>query len=211
LAQLKVGAVSHTAEWAETERHTRDKAEHERLVGEDAETKRRTGERAKVAQQQATRAKYVVLGLVGLAVIVIAICYFSPSGTKQETQQTQQIQPGEPPREPTAAKAPANTDATSRTLQAPTESDLPFFMTRPVTEQDLEGKSAWELEVMRNEIFARHGRQFVRKDLQRYFSAQSWYVPRFPATQFPTSLLGSVQQKNVALILSYQKAHGLGI
>jgi uncharacterized protein len=102
-------------------------------------------------------------------------------------------------------------DRSAMTPQAPTERDLPFFMSRLVTEQDLEGKSAWELDVMRNEIFARHGRQFVRENLQRYFSAQSWYVPRFTATQFPIFSLSSLQQKNVALILSYQKAHGMGI
>jgi serine/threonine-protein kinase len=38
-------------------------------------------------------------------------------------------------------------------------------MTRTVTENDLQGKSDWELDVMRNEIYARYGRWFNRAEL----------------------------------------------
>ncbi len=34
-----------------------------------------------------------------------------------------------------------------------------------------------QLRRYRNEIYARHGRQFKSKDLRRYFNAQSWYRP----------------------------------
>ena len=35
-----------------------------------------------------------------------------------------------------------------------------------------------ELEIMRNEIYARHGWVFNRRDLQDYFGRQSWYQPK---------------------------------
>jgi hypothetical protein len=85
----------------------------------------------------------------------------------------------------------------------------PFFMKRAVADADLERKSAWELDVMRNEIYARHGRRFARKDLQTYFSAQPWYVPRYSISGFPASLLTAIQQNNALHIQKYQESHGL--
>ena len=41
----------------------------------------------------------------------------------------------------------------------------------------LEGKTLVELRLMRNEIYARHGKIFNSKDLREYFSKQSWYEP----------------------------------
>ena len=40
----------------------------------------------------------------------------------------------------------------------------------PLTVEDLEGKTAAELDIMRNEIYARKGYIFKRKDLKNYFS-----------------------------------------
>jgi hypothetical protein len=86
---------------------------------------------------------------------------------------------------------------------------LPFFMTRLVTDEDLEGKSKWELDVMRNEIYARHGRRFKRTDLQQYFDREPWYAPRTdPGDRFPTELLSDVQVKNVEFIRNYQHRRG---
>lgn len=81
----------------------------------------------------------------------------------------------------------------------------PFFMTRLLTANDLLGKTKWELDVMRNEIYARYGRMFLRKDLQDYFSAQSWYEPKHSPEDFPESALSNIQQKNVKFIADYQK------
>jgi hypothetical protein len=83
--------------------------------------------------------------------------------------------------------------------------DLPAFMTHPITEADLTGKSTWELDVMRNEIYARHGRRFARSDLQSYFSAQPWYRPLYAPDEFPTSLLSAAQKRNIELIQRYQQ------
>jgi hypothetical protein len=46
---------------------------------------------------------------------------------------------------------------------------------RALTEADLKGKSASDLQVMRNAIYARHGRSFKDAKLAAYFGKQSWY------------------------------------
>jgi hypothetical protein len=82
---------------------------------------------------------------------------------------------------------------------------LPDLMTRPLTEADLAGKSVQDLDLMRNEIYARHGRRFARADLQAYFDSQSWYRPLYAPDEFPTSLLSAVQKRNVDLIQRVQQ------
>ncbi|NJM09285.1 YARHG domain-containing protein [Candidatus Gracilibacteria bacterium] len=89
--------------------------------------------------------------------------------------------------------------------------ELPFFMTRPVFEADLAGKNEWELDLMRNEIYARYGRRFQRPELQAHFDQQAWYEPRYSPEEFPVSLLSSVQCRNAGFILQYQgKGSGIG-
>ena len=46
---------------------------------------------------------------------------------------------------------------------------------RLLTEADLQGLSKAQLEIARNEIFARHGRAFKRADMQSFFESRSWY------------------------------------
>lgn len=81
----------------------------------------------------------------------------------------------------------------------------PYFMKRRVTKEDLQGKGKSELVLMRNEIYARHGRGFDRKNLRDHFCAQSWYNPRYPPDNFPSEMLTEIQQDNAICMLSYQK------
>lgn len=60
-----------------------------------------------------------------------------------------------------------------------------FLSERRLIEDDLEGKSKKELEIMRNSIYARYGYKFKREDLLDYFSQYSWYNPT-------TSDMGSI-------------------
>ena len=83
--------------------------------------------------------------------------------------------------------------------------EAPFFMTEMINEDDLTGKTDWELDIMRNEIFARHGRRFNRSDLQNYFYKQPWYTPIFSPEDFPNLQLTELQRRNAAYILDYQK------
>ena len=67
--------------------------------------------------------------------------------------------------------------------------DMQFFENKAITEQMLQGLSLHELRLLRNEVYARHGRMFRAEWLQQYFFFQPWYTPMrtsktrvFPAT-----------------------------
>jgi hypothetical protein len=68
---------------------------------------------------------------------------------------------------------------------------------RPLTSADLEGRTADELRILRNEIYARHGYVFKSEELAARFKKESWYheTPAFD----PASLTG-VEKANVALL-----------
>ena len=116
---------------------------------------------------------------------------------------------GESPQPVTAVPAPPPGTSPPVTVAYTQGEDLPWFMTRPVTEDDLRGKSKWELDLMRNEIYARYGRTFARQDLQKYFASKNWYTPRYAPSQFPADrLITRVQQANIDAIQKYEQNTG---
>ncbi|MDG3087752.1 YARHG domain-containing protein [Vibrio hannami] len=70
---------------------------------------------------------------------------------------------------------------------------------RLLTKEELQGYSASELRLIRNEIFARHGYIFKSKDLSSYFSTKSWYSPNTTDVT-----LSTIETKNVKLIKSLE-------
>ena len=82
--------------------------------------------------------------------------------------------------------------------------DYGFVSTRKVTDADLDGKDGLQLDIMRNWVFARHGRRFDSPVLQNYFNKQPWYIPQYSPKDFPEKLLSSVEQQNIRYIAMYQ-------
>jgi serine/threonine protein kinase, bacterial len=80
---------------------------------------------------------------------------------------------------------------------------------RRVTEADLVDKSGYELDIMRNTIFALHGRRFDTSGLQDYFNQQSWYNPQYSPKEFPANLLSKLEMENVESINQYQEKYNL--
>ena len=78
---------------------------------------------------------------------------------------------------------------------------------RLLTAEDLQGLSDWDLTLLRNEIYARHGRHFLEPELQQYFESQSWYQPRHVPGRFPISHLSHIEIRNAVFIRDYQNAH----
>lgn len=81
---------------------------------------------------------------------------------------------------------------------------LPDSAKRKLKKSDLRGLSIEELRIARNEIYARHGRMFDDKKLQKYFDSQSWYEGTVPASEFSEDVLSSVEKKNVAFIRQFE-------
>lgn len=74
--------------------------------------------------------------------------------------------------------------------------------TRLITESELLHLTPWQLKVARNEIYARHGRPFVHKDLQCYFAQQSWY---HGDPNYADSMLSAIESKNANTIKLYEQ------
>jgi YARHG domain len=68
-----------------------------------------------------------------------------------------------------------------------------------VERSDLKERSAEELRLMRNTIYARAGREFKDADLRAYFGKQPWYRP----TATPAKL-SAVDEKNLARIKEWE-------
>lgn len=73
---------------------------------------------------------------------------------------------------------------------------------------DLRGRTAWELKIARNEIYARHGYIFESEEMRNYFNSKSWYVPAVEAKDFDESVLSYVEEVNIGRILKYEALNG---
>jgi hypothetical protein len=79
--------------------------------------------------------------------------------------------------------------------------DMEYFENRSISEQMLQGLSLHELRLLRNEIYARHGRQFRAEWLQQYFFSQPWYAPD---ENFKDEELSGNDKLNVETIVNYE-------
>lgn len=78
------------------------------------------------------------------------------------------------------------------------------------TTDELSSLSDWELYLARNEIYARHGREFSNADLRRYFEGTTWYQPSYTPEEFDAAsgILSGVEQANIDTILSLEQDRG---
>jgi YARHG domain-containing protein len=74
---------------------------------------------------------------------------------------------------------------------------MKLFQFTPITEQMLRSVSIANLRLLRNEVYARHGRPFQTPWLAEYFKQQPWYTPR---TSFSDAELSPTERANIALI-----------
>lgn len=72
----------------------------------------------------------------------------------------------------------------------------------PLDGSDLSGLSKAQLRILRNTIYARHGRKFKSPDLQRYFSQFSWYYPT--VNEVYEHQLSATEKHNIRLIQAYE-------
>ena len=80
-----------------------------------------------------------------------------------------------------------------------------YLREREITYDDVEGKSAEELRLMRNYIFARRGYIFESEDLKEYFEQFSWYVPLYYDV---TPRLSDIEKYNVNFIKEWETNFG---
>ncbi len=63
------------------------------------------------------------------------------------------------------------------------------------------------LWIGRNEIYARHGRQFDNVYLQQYFDQCTWYKGEIPAQEFQESVLNQTEKDNLKLLQAAEKEY----
>lgn len=80
--------------------------------------------------------------------------------------------------------------------------DMELFENKLITAAMLRGLSLHELRLLRNEIYARHGRVFQTLWLQQYFGGQSWYDYN---SDFKDEELTGYDKTNVETIVAYEK------
>lgn len=61
---------------------------------------------------------------------------------------------------------------------------FPNSNTEYLTKNDLKGMSKSEINLAKNELYARHGRKFKSKELQEYFESKGWYEPKYSPKQW---------------------------
>lgn len=79
----------------------------------------------------------------------------------------------------------------------PDEYILPLSNMILINEEDLVGFSDNELSIARNEIYARHGRQFDSAYLQNYYETCSWYMGTIPAKEFDETIFSQIEKNNL--------------
>ena len=76
----------------------------------------------------------------------------------------------------------------------------PEVFSRYLCRAELCNYPAENLQLIRNTIYASHGRRFQSESLRRYFEEQPWYRGTVEPEDFSESVLSDVERKNIALI-----------
>ena len=78
-----------------------------------------------------------------------------------------------------------------------------LFRTNEVyyTAEDFADCSNTILKLAKNEIYARHGRMFLDKELYTYFLTRMWYEPKYTPEEFDDSCLNDCERANLKLLL----------
>ena len=84
----------------------------------------------------------------------------------------------------------------------PDMGSFPEASQRLLKPDDVENLMKEDLEFMRNEIFARHGFCFNKKNLRQMFEMEDWYVPN---TVDIRGFLTDIEKKNIEMIKRYEK------
>jgi hypothetical protein len=165
---------------------------------------------------------WIISGLMLVAVGGVLGGYYwgKSSDSPSPPSHVQEVPPGlpEPSNAPDLAQEFVPLPPPPAPEQTPSSSEpgsgWPWTSQRLVTSADLAALSPWELELMRNEIFARHGWVFQRDDLRAYFENQPWYqargalANREAANRLVDKEITHLERRNISAILEYEGKFG---
>ncbi len=78
-----------------------------------------------------------------------------------------------------------------------------------MSQSEVSEMSREELNIALNEIYARRGRIFDDPSLAAYFNSQSWYTPKYTASEFSKNVVfNEYEQANLQLLVNEQQKRG---
>ncbi len=110
------------------------------------------------------------------------------------------------PSEPAAEEEEFIDDAREHTdeYSVSNDWDYPQVSARLLSERDVDNETSYDLRLMRNEIFARHGYIFQSEDLREHFGKKSAYRAMYKDV---THLLSPIEKRNIELLKKFEKLH----
>ncbi len=146
----------------------------------------------------------LILALGGLAAFILKDNWATPTVSPTPTPvavvvATPQTQPTAQ-RETVVVKQPAPVPTTQSQPQSAANNN-----TNAAPDNDLAGRNCYQLKIMRNEMFARHGFIFKTPDMADYFSRQPWYRG---TTSDVSGLLSPTEKRNITRIQRYENSLG---
>lgn len=174
----------------------------------------------------------IIISSLILMVVVVGIMFWlffdKENNSKTESEATVKIQSSQPEIESETSKdnkiiADNSDDSETDILKKDeteeideaeekedaTEDDISEYVmqqsnSRYLTETDVRGMTAQQLNYAKNEIYARHGRKFDSPELQNFFDSKSWYTGIYSPKEFDTNysnrLLSSIEKKNAEFL-----------
>lgn len=108
--------------------------------------------------------------------------------------------------EPTATPVPAEEQVQETTQNG--DYFFPESSSRYLTDEEISLYSSEQLELAKNEIYARHGRQFVTQYIADYFNSKSWYQGTIDPDSFDaqqSSIFNEYELENIAKIVQWEE------
>jgi serine/threonine protein kinase len=103
---------------------------------------------------------------------------------------------------PAPTSRPHSPTPTPRIISPFQNAEAKILNGHALSSADLAGLSSDDLRLLRNTVFARHGRLFQTPDIQRYFDGRAWYTRRL---NFDNADLTANDQANVKLLQGADK------
>lgn len=80
--------------------------------------------------------------------------------------------------------------------------EFDYLSTRYISYDDIKDYDRGQIRVLKNSIYARHGRIFKDAELRDYFNSQSWY--RGTRKEIPAGEFNKYENANIAFLLKYE-------
>jgi flagellar basal body-associated protein FliL len=131
------------------------------------------------------------VGVIGLLILSVAIKFVISLDFEKSKPATETANTAQPSSQENIVVNPKS-EASGKYQQA---------SERILKSSDIVNLNKYELKIMRNEIYARHGYRFNTADMKSYFELQSWYIPRFDDV---TAFLTETEKRNIELIKRHE-------